>query len=290
METQLTEFERKLEALLQSGKQLPTLPVLVVQVQKAVSNEMSGLRDIGLIIERDPALTSRVLRVANSALYTRGDPVTTIGAAVARLGMAQVRSLCLTVGVVRAFGDSQRRLDHKRYWQHSAAVGMVAERLADESKRYASVDGGEAYVAGLLHDVGLLIVDQFFPADFAAIQEEMAAEENARWRVEIARLGLDHGGIARLVLRRWQLPPHVIAAVAAHHQPETCAVGAEGMARMVWAAEALCAAAGLDLPQEGIAEVAPDAVLEELDVGQQARGRILEEVGQIGEKARHFTH
>jgi putative nucleotidyltransferase with HDIG domain len=290
VEIELTEFERKLDSLLQSGKQLPTLPILVMQVQKAVNNEMSGLRDIGLIIERDPALTSRVLRVANSALYTRGDAVTTIGAAVARLGMAQVRSLCLTVGVVRAFGDTQRRLDHKRYWQHSAAVGMVAERLADESKRYASVDGGEAYVAGLLHDVGLLIADQFFPAEFAGVQEEMAAEETARWRVETRRLGLDHGGIARLVLRHWQLPPQVISAVAAHHQPENCAVGAEGLSRMVWAAEALCAASGLDLPQEGIAEVAPEEVLAELDIDAEVRQRILDDVGQMGEKARHFTH
>ena len=290
MEIQLTEFERKLEALLQSGKQLPTLPVLVMQVQKAVTNEMSGLRDIGHIIERDPALTSRVLRVANSALYTRGDAVTTIGSAVARLGMAQVRSLCLTVGVVRAFGSSQSRLDHKRYWQHSAAVGMVAERLADESKRYASIDGGEAYVAGLLHDVGLLISDQFFPADFAGIQEEIDREGTARWRVEMARLGLDHGGIARLVLRRWQLPPEVISAVAAHHQPENCAVGAEGLSRMVWAAEALCAASGLDLPQEGVAEVAADEVLSALDVPPEAWKPLLDEVGQIGEKARQFTH
>lgn len=290
VEIQLTEFERRLEAMLQSGKELPTLPVLVVQVQRAVSNEMSGLRDIGLIIERDPALTSRVLRVANSALYTRGDAVTTIGAAVARLGMAQVRSLCLTVGVVRAFGDTQRRLDHKRYWQHSAAVGMVAERLADESKRYASIDGGEAYVAGLLHDVGLLIADQFFPADFTGVQEEMDAEGAARWRVEVRRMGLDHGGIARLVLRRWQLPPHVIAAVSAHHQPETCAVGAEGMARMVWGAEALCAASGLDLPQEGVADVPPDDVLDELDIPADARQKILVEVGHIGERARQFTH
>ena len=285
----LTEFETRLEAVLQSGKQLPTLPVLIVQVQKAVASEMSGLRDIGFIIERDPALTARVLRVANSALFTRGDPVTTIGAAVARLGMAQVRSLCLAVGVVRAFGNAQTRLDHKRYWQHSAAVGMVAERLTELSGRYPAVDGAEAYVGGLLHDVGLLIIDQFFPAEFAAVQEEMEAEMIPRYRVEQNRLGLDHGGVARLVLRRWQLPSQVISGVAAHHNPEACAIGAESLARLVWAAEALCAAAGLDLPQEGVAELAPEAVLAEIEVPPEMWPALLEEVGNIGEKAHQFT-
>jgi HD-like signal output (HDOD) protein len=289
VEAPATEFETRLEALLQSGKQLPTLPVLIVQVQRAVANEMSGLRDIGFIIERDPALTARVLRVANSALFTRGDPVTTIGAAVARLGMATVRSLCLAVGAVRAFGSSQQRLDHRRYWEHSAAVGMVAERLTEATTRYPGVEGAEAYVAGLLHDVGLLIMDQFFPAEFAAIQDEMEAETIPRYRAEIARLGLDHGGVARLVLRRWQLPTQVIAGVAAHHNPEDCAIGAEGLARMVWAAEALCAAAGLDLPQEGVAEVAPESVMAGLGVPQDDWSAILVEVGHIGDRARQFT-
>ncbi len=289
VEAPVTEFETRLESLLQSGRQLPTLPVLIVQVQRAVANEMSGLRDIGAIIERDPALTARVLRVSNSALFTRGDPVTTIGAAVARLGMGHVRSLCLAVGVVRAFGSSQQRLDHRRYWEHSAAVGMVAERLTDVSTRYGAVEGPEAYVAGLLHDVGLLIMDQFFPEDFASIQQEMEADAVPLYQAELKRLGLDHGGVARLVLRRWQLPTQVIAGVAAHHSPAECAIGAEGLARMVWAAEALCAAAGLDLPQEGVAEVAPDLVLEHLAVPKEDWQRVLDEVGRIGERARQFT-
>ena len=170
MTIEKTEFRPALEALLASGKQLPTLPVLVVQVQRAIGNEMSGLRDIGLIVERDPALTARLLRVANSAAFSRGDPVTSVGAAIGRLGMGHVRSLCLAGGVVRAFGDASQRLDHKRYWEHSAAVGLVAERLSSLSKRYAQVDGSEAYTAGLLHDVGLLIVDQFFPEVFSMPQ------------------------------------------------------------------------------------------------------------------------
>ncbi len=285
-----TEFGPSLEALLQSGKQLPSLPVLVIQVQKALANEMSGLRDIAQIIDRDPALTARLLRVANSAAFSRGDPVTNIGAAVGRLGMGHVRSLCLAVGVVRAFGDASHRLDHKRYWQHSASVGMVSERLTSESKRYARVDGAEAYTAGLLHDVGLLILDQFFPEEFAGVQEETDGDLEARWRVEQARLGLDHGAVGGRLLERWQLPDAVRLAVAGHHQPESAAGPAGELAQVIWGAEALCSALGVELGQEGAAEITPTEVLDQCEVPADRREAFLAEVGLIGERALAFTH
>ena len=284
------EFRPALEALLASGKQLPTLPVLVVQVQRAIANEMSGVRDIGQIIERDPALTARLLRVANSAAFSRGDPVTSVGSAIGRLGMGHVRSLCLAVGIVRAFGTASQRLDHKRYWEHSAAVGLVAERLTSLSKRYAEVDGSEAYTAGLLHDVGLLIVDQFFPEDFAGVQEEMDIEMAPRSTIEMNRLGMDHGGIGGRVLERWQLPGAVRGAVGAHHQPELAPAESSPLAHVVWAAEALCTASGLELPQEGPATTASPEVFDRLDVPEAERERLLIEVGAIGERARQFTH
>src|SRR5262245_25926275 len=240
METRVADFRNNLHGLLSGGSQLPTLPVLVLQVQRALANEMTGLRELSTIIERDPALASRLLRAANSAAFAHGEPVTTIGAAVSRLGMSHVRSLCLAVGVVRAFGDAHRRLDHRRYWEHSAAVGLVAERLTRLSKRYAQVDGAEAYVGGLLHDVGLLLTDQFFPEDFAAVQEEMDAELVPRYQIENQRLGLDHGDIGGLFLARWQLPTEVIEAVKHHNHPDGAEQAVSPMAHLIWGAEALC--------------------------------------------------
>jgi putative nucleotidyltransferase with HDIG domain len=290
MDARGADFRHNLEGLMTAGRQLPTLPVLMIQVQKALANEMTGLRELSAIIERDPALAARLLRAANSAAFSRGEPVTSIGAAVGRLGLSHVRSLCLAVGVVRAFGDSHHRLDHRRYWEHSAAVGLVADRLTRLSKRYARVDGAEAYVAGLLHDVGLLITDQFFPEDFAAVQEEMDVELVGRHQIELQRLGLDHGEVGGRLLGRWQLAPEVIAAVSHHHHPELAPEAWVPMANVIWAAEALCSAHGLDLQQEGVAEVAPKTALDQLDIDLDQREALLAEVGTIGERARQFTH
>jgi putative nucleotidyltransferase with HDIG domain len=289
MERRVADFQNDLEWLLSGAKQLPTLPVLMIQVQKALGNELTGLRELSAIIEHDPSLAARLLRAANSAAFARGHPVTSIGAAIGRLGMSHVRSLCLAVGVVRAFGDSHRRLDHRRYWEHSAAVGLVAERLTKLSKRYAQVDGAEAYVAGLLHDVGLLITDQFFPEDFAAVQEEMDAEMVPRHQIEDVRFGFDHGEIGGRLLSHWQLPPEVITAVSYHNRPERAPPG-DSASAIIWAAEALCSAHGLELPQEGAAEVAPQAALDRLEVPEDQREAFLAEVGTIGERARQFIN
>ncbi len=289
MRGSVTTFPTRLEGLFTSGKQLPTLPSLVLEVQRALANEMSGLRDIGAIIERDPALTARVLRVANSTAFSRGDAVTTVRDAIGRLGIANVRALCLTVGIVRAFGQNAGGLDHARYWEHSAAVGLVAERLAGLSRRYGSVDDGEAYTAGLLHDVGLLIEDQFFSGDFAEVQSATDADMAPRYRVEIDLLGMDHGGIGGRMLERWALPAVVQWSVACHHRPEDAPAEAAALAAIVWGAEALCTAAGLELAQEGSGDVAPAEVFERLDIAPDSRDAFLVEVGAIGDRARQFT-
>lgn len=250
---------------------------------------MAGTRDLVRLIERDPALAGRLLRAANSALYTRGDQVTSITAAVNRLGLSQVRSLCMVVAVVRAFGDGHPHLDHQRFWEHSAAVGILTEYLTRQSNRHAQVDESEAYVAGLLHDVGILILDQFFPEEFAAVARITEEEATGRWRVEDRLLTINHGTIGGLLLARWALPKRVSAAVTNHHHPDASPDEALPLAELVWAAEALCSATGLDLPQEGLAEVSTLQVFERLEIPADQHDRILAQVGAIGEQAKQFN-
>jgi HD-like signal output (HDOD) protein len=213
VESRVNRFGVELDAIFVCKSSLPTLPDLMIQVQRALANELGGLDDLARIIERDPGLTARLLRVANSPAFNIGSEVTTISAAVGRLGIKQVRALCMAVGVVQAFAGSGKGLDHARYWEHSAAVGLVAERLAQASPLHSGVDGAEVYVAGLLHDVGLLLLDQFFAMDFATIRQETDDELTGIWHVENRRLGLDHGEIGGRLLSHWKLPDPVVAAV-----------------------------------------------------------------------------
>jgi putative nucleotidyltransferase with HDIG domain len=227
--------------------------------------------------------------VANSPAFSTGVEVTTISTAVGRLGIKQVRSLCMAVGVVQAFAGSGKGLDHARYWEHSAAVGLVAERLTQASPLHSGVDGAEVYVAGLLHDVGLLLLDQFFAMDFATIRQETDEELTGIWHVENRRLGLDHGEIGGRLLQHWKLPDAVVAAVTHHHHRGEGPALAGPIGQLVWGAEALCSACGLELSTEGSAEVAPSEVLTRLSVPVAEHEALLAEVGEIGERARQFT-
>jgi putative nucleotidyltransferase with HDIG domain len=289
VETRVTRFAAELDQVFARKSSLPTLPDLMIQVQRALANELGGLNDLARVIERDPGLAARLLRVANSAALSPGFEVTTIPAAVGRLGLRQVRSLCMAVGVVQAFADASKGLDYARYWEHSAAVGLVAERLTQVSPLHGDVDGAEAYVAGLLHDVGLLLLDQFFADDFATIRQETEDELTGIWHVENRRLGLDHGEVGGRLLKHWKLPDAVVAAVTHHHHPGEGPALAGPIGQLVWAAEALCSACGLELATEGSAEVSPIEVLDRLAVPAEAHQSFLADVGDIGDRARQFT-
>ena len=189
----MSSFITGLQELLRTNAQLPTLPVIVFQLRAALDKEHVSAGEIVDLIEKDPALAARALRAANSALYARGgDPIASIHGAVGRLGLNQIRSMCMVLAVVKAFGDRTDALDHQRFWEHSAAVGLTAEKLARLVDLPRDVEAGDVYVAGLLHDVGHLILDQFFPEQFGVVAAALAEEGVASWRIEDEQLGMEH--------------------------------------------------------------------------------------------------
>lgn len=290
----MTSFLLGLQQLLRSDSNLPTLPIIVFQLHRVLDNELVTTREIVDLIERDPALAARTLRAANSAFLSRGgDRIGSIEAAVGRLGVNHIRSMCIVLAVVRAFTSRKEGLDHERFWEHSAAVGLVAERLARDLELDHTVVGSDVYVAGLLHDVGHLILDQFFPDEFQSVLQAVTEENQSSWRIEEERLGMDHGEIGGLLLGRWGLPQAAIDAVTRHHHapPDGEASGRlVSLTHLVWAAEALCSATGLDLPQEGLAETPPAEVLRVLGIPAEAHAALLQEVGALGERARQVLN
>ncbi len=279
-------FFRGLQDLLRTDAPLPTLPVAVFQLHQALECTGTTGALVVRIIERDPALASRTLAAANAVRLSQGGTAAgSIAEAVESLGVDQVRSVCIALGVVRAFEGRDVGLDYQRFWEHSIAVGMAAERLAQELSPAAML-GVDIYVAGLLHDVGHLVLAHHFPGLFGDIAREVSVGAEPAWQVEEARLGLDHGEIGGLLLGRWAFPRPIVDAVTFHHDPAMGPPVHLPVVRVVWAAEALCSAAGLDLPHEGLAQVRPGAVLETLGIPADEERSLLSEIGRMGETAR----
>jgi HD-like signal output (HDOD) protein len=280
-----TGFIQGLQGLLKSGTQLPTLPTIVFQVHAVLDNDRKGPADVAAVIERDPALTTRLLRAANSALYARGsDRVASVHGAIQRIGMNQVRGLCLVLSVVQAFGPKKRALSHDSLWGHSGAVGATARYLW-VGTRANGIPPDDVYVAGLLHDVGLLVMDQFFPEDFdrlAALRQEI---ELPLWQHEEDLLGMDHGEVGGLLLGSWSLPAGVVDAVTYHHRPEEAPEKHRKVCTVVQAAELLCSEEGWGLADEQPLAASGRDTLAGLGFPPEQIPAILEDVRAISERA-----
>lgn len=250
-------LQDRLARLLDSTSDLPTLPEVVLRLQQLVRREDAAPAAISAEIRRDPVLAARVLRAANAAALARaGVAVQTVDAAVTRLGLRRVGTLCLAAETIRLFQDG-RQLDHQAFWRHSFTVASVATAIAE---RLGIPHAEELYLAGLLHDLGILILDQHLPEAYAVVQE---AVSTGRPRAEVERraLGMDHGGIGARWLAHWSLPEAQITAVADHHRT-TEALGLVSTGGVVLAAaEALVGEYGAGLDEEGPPEGDADLLL-----------------------------
>lgn len=275
--------------LLERGEQLPTLPTVVFQLHRVLENEHAGTGDVAAIIERDPALTTRLLRAANSAAFSRGgDRIGSVMAAVSRLGISQIRAICIALAVVKSFRSRAGGLDHQAFWVHSAAVGMTARYLWSRFGSDPAIGADDLYVAGLLHDTGLLVLEQFFPEEFAGVLATRAACGGRLWQTEEEELGMDHGAVGGLLLGRWSLPPHVAEGVTNHHHPHQAEAQFLEVSRVVQAAEVLCTEYGAALADEGSADYSPEDVLTELGLDESDIAAVIAEVPKLAESAGQF--
>jgi putative nucleotidyltransferase with HDIG domain len=207
-----------LEELPRLPHRLPYSPGLLAALFAQTGDaSLSSLEDIGHTMSQDQGLTARVLELANSAYYGLQAEVTTAGRAVAVLGLGEVRTLVLTVGVAamaRAHVPG-RLLDLSAYWRHQAVAALAARRLA----RRLDLDADALYTAGMLHDLGKLLTAMHRPGDWTAILARQAKGLPAHL-AEDAHWGIDHAIVGAMTLSSWNLPLAITDPVSWHHAPD----------------------------------------------------------------------
>jgi putative nucleotidyltransferase with HDIG domain len=200
---------------------VPTLPMVFQTLFSRMEDPDTQVSDLSEIISRDQALTAKILQLVNSAFYGQPSQISTISRAVIIMGFQAVRSAALGVSVMEQFknlASTSAAFDMPSFWRHSIGVSCVAKHVsmvlhADEPE--------DAFVAGLLHDVGKLIMLQHFPDDVDDLTRA-AQEQHLTWRdCEEVLFPTNHASIARALFRAWKFPQNVVEAVACHHNPET---------------------------------------------------------------------
>jgi putative nucleotidyltransferase with HDIG domain len=194
--------------------QLPPLPQAVQAVALALQRDDLSARKCIALIEQDPALAARTLRLANSAFYGSAGRVGSVVDAVRMLGLRTVSSL-LSAAAMHGLLPAQAcpGFDFTRYWSHAVATGLAARALAGA----AALDPDHAFLAGLMHDIGQLVLSVLQPMEAAAALALAQSSSCSAAEAEQAVLGYTHGALGALVATHWQFPADIVQAIAEHH-------------------------------------------------------------------------
>jgi putative nucleotidyltransferase with HDIG domain len=201
---------------LEKIKDLPTLPSVYFKVNKLLQNKQASIENVARIIEIDPAMTSSILRLINSAFYGLRPGSISISHAVMILGFNAVKNAVITVSILDTLklkGQFQN-FEIAEFWRHAVSVAVLSRQLAEKS-RLAEPD--DAFVMGLLHDIGKIIMVNHFTEDFGKILQIMQETKCSFADAETEVASIDHVQIGAYLARKWQLPEHIIQAIACHH-------------------------------------------------------------------------
>jgi len=205
--------EERIFDLLKDCKELSSLPQVLAEVIRVTDDEDSSAGDIADVILKDPPLSARILRVVNSPYYGPVRGISTINQAVVTLGIRAVKALALSTSLYKLFDHDRQVVDRVRFWRHSLEVAIACREIA-EACSYKPAE--EAFVAGLMHDIGILILEANFSDQFKRIWkliesgESLVGQEEKTW-------GTNHARVAKFLLDQWKLPGFLGEAIASHH-------------------------------------------------------------------------
>lgn len=232
------------EEIIKQVQDLPTLPVIVMEILNSIDKEDVDISLLAKKVSYDQALTAKTLRFANSSFYGTPSKVTTIHQAISILGMQSVRNLITVAAMTGCFPQGEcKGFDFKAFWRHSIATALCAELLA----RHLRINQEFAFTAGLLHDIGRLVLVTRFPKLYESALKHRATHDAYLLDSERAVLGIDHVVAGHALAQHWNFSVPLQSAIAQHHDPQDC--GSRSLAAIVHVADAITHAldlSGLD--------------------------------------------
>jgi putative nucleotidyltransferase with HDIG domain len=255
---------------------LPSLPTIVTQLMEVIDDPLASALDVAHILREDPPLTARVLRMANSALYGGRMRIMSVPQAVLRLGMLEIRNVVVSLTLLNAMARFGRRLNYRTFWHHSLTVALATETLTRLVPADDMTDDDGAFATGLLHDIGRLLLDQFYPQAYDEVARVAEDEQIPLIEAERRTLGMDHAEIGALLGGRWSLPEPIVRGIRYHHAPDDAPPASRRIAGLVRLAEQVCAANGLGDPLEAEPAADPLSTLGRLGVGAERSAGVVE--------------
>jgi len=212
--------KEELFEIIEAKGQLPTLPSVITSVLELIRNPKTSASDIGNAISSDIALSSKILKIVNSAFYGFPKKIGTVSQAVVILGFNTIKSAILGVSIIEAFEEmykgEEMYFDRKEFWKHAIGTASTSRVIA---RTIGYPESEEAFVAGILHDVGKLILDQFLNKQFREVVRRAHAEKVSMEKIEKEIIGFSHYTIGSYIIDRWNFPEHLSKTVLFINNP-----------------------------------------------------------------------
>jgi HD-like signal output (HDOD) protein len=262
--------------LVDEVRDLPlTVSAVLAQVIAECDNADASVSSLSRIMAGDQALAAMVLKLANSAYYGYARKIESLPDAIVLLGFASVKNLAITASITRLLAADRDEFADTRsaLFDHSLAAG-VAARILGRTRR---ISGEKAFVAGLLHDLGLIVLVCYRKADFAEILRVARERDCEMHKVEMEVIGFEHAELGSLVAAEWKFPPALCEALRYHHDPGSAVVDPT-LAKAVHCADWIAKHIGIGFEQPGMPEWPDAESASEFDIDEHTISNLESEV------------
>jgi putative nucleotidyltransferase with HDIG domain len=219
---------------------IATLPEVTLRIISIVDDPQSTARDLHVVIKNDPALSTKVLKVVNSAFYGLSGQIASVDRAIILMGLSAVKNIAIASSIAQIFKGSKIAGDFSAndLWRHSVAVGVAGRSLAIHAGRRAESE--EVFLAGLLHDLGMLVERQAFPDQMAQIISRAQMGEDCYLECERQVFSADHQLFGAALATKWKFPRHLRAVTGYHHDCHRVSEDMRQFVALIQTADILC--------------------------------------------------
>jgi HD-like signal output (HDOD) protein len=254
--------------------EISSLPEVTTRIVQVVEDPKSTAQDMHDIVKHDPALAAKILKVVNSAFYGLPSQISSLDRAIVLLGLSAVKNIALAASLSRLFrpGAISERFAARDLWTHCISVGVCARLLTQGNMGQVE----EAFVAGLVHDMGLLVEYQLFPQKLREIAERCDAQPQDFLAVEREVIGADHQAFGSALAAKWKFPAALRCVIGYHHNPEKLKPEFRKVVTAVHVADTICDQNELGFYLTAQTQEITDEMLAAIDVSEGQVSELLQ--------------
>jgi len=278
-------MNKELETAIMTAADLPTIPVVAIKVMQLIESEKASAEELAKVVASDPAVAARVLKISNSAFYGCQRQIQTLSSAIVILGFSTLRSLVVAASVKQVY--KPYGLTEKMLWEHSFAAGLAAKIIASQTR---AVNEEEAFLAGLFHDIGKIIMNTLDRDKFQEVMQHCYNEGVSFKEAERGVYPFGHEEVGAYVIKKWNFPDLLTRAILLHHSLEFDPQDDPVLPKLTATAalaDLFCLKLGIGVrePQEGI-ELATSRPAQILNLSQLRTDAMLESFREAYENDR----